>query len=123
MGGRLADLEERRNRPVVFRYPTGRIETYALRDEASTDVVRESGAEYKYMIQLLEDEGKDRLIRMTYYRRPLRGDDRSWVFAGQTSITTGLGTWAKLFALAMETDWFRALVEDARAQSSRSTET
>src|SRR3990172_1625147 len=122
--GRLADLEERRNRPVVFRYPTGTTEKYTLVDEASTDTVRESGAEYRYMIQLLEDGEGDRLIRMTYYRRPLGGDEFSWVFAGQTSITTSLGMWAELFARAMAADWFRSLVEQARATiSSRSTGT
>ena len=121
--GRLAPLEERRRRPVRFTYPTGTTETYTLIDEASTDTVRESGAEYRYMIQLLEDANEDRLIRMTYYPRPLGADESSWVFAGQTSITTGLETWAGLFARAMALDWFRALVERVRGTiSSRSVE-
>ena len=106
---RLLPFEERCCRPVVFRYPNGVVEQFKLMDEVACAETHEQG-DYHYVIQLLEQSDGQQLVRMTYYRRPPGGDDSSWVFAGQTSITTTLSIWRTLFAGAMQKGWFKSLL-------------
>jgi len=117
--GRILPFEERASRPIVFRYPTGKVIRLTREDEvmlAGQDV-SELG-EYVYLIQQLKDEQGEEMVRMTYYRRRLGGDDNSWTFAGQTSVTTTSAIWATLLAAALQKPWFGSLIERARVIAS-----
>jgi hypothetical protein len=85
------------------------VEEFTLVDEATYFERHEQG-DYHYVIQLLKDCVGQQLVRMSYYRRPPGGDDASWTFAGQTSITTTVGIWRALLAEAMQKSWFKSLL-------------
>jgi hypothetical protein len=108
--GKLRSLEERK-KEGQFEHPTGLVTKHRLVDEAETRCI-EDGAEFANMIQLLERQGGQQ-IRMTYYRRPEGGDDASWHFGGQTSLTLCAEDWAALFAQALKKPWFLSIVGEA----------
>jgi hypothetical protein len=92
-----------------------------LEDEAGVDKSYPEIGHYRFLLQLLtsEDEpGVETLIRAAYYRRPPKSDR---YFASQTSLTAGRSVWVALLAEAMKKDWFRSLVEEARAVSGGTT--
>ncbi len=111
-----------RRRRVKFTYPEGIVKVFRLEDEAGVDASYSDIGDYRYLIQLLKstDDG-ELLLRAAYYRRP--PNRNRWYFASQTSLTAGRSEWVALLAEAMRKDWFRTLIEEARAIAGNTTVT
>ena len=102
-------LEKRKQRPVKFTYPDDTVIEFRLVDEVAHDEGEWEHGRYHTLIQLLQrvDDG-EQWIRFTYYRQP--PGKSAWKFAGQTSLATTSANWKALFRLAVDRDWFRALL-------------
>src|SRR2546425_1051498 len=107
--GRIHPFEVRKARGVTFSYPQRQQRSFELLEEIALDTSDDDFelGDYYFLIQHLKDQHGGHLVRMTYYRRPHGADESSWIFGGQTSITTTFHNWRRLFKAAMEEDWFR----------------
>lgn len=86
---------------VRFKYPTGEVAAGRILKEVRSRVYRDERlGEYVYVIQLIRLETGDEVVRLGCYRRPFRGGDDEWVYAGQTTF-------------AIPRDRIRELIEDA----------
>ena len=108
--GQILPLADRQRRPVRFDFASGEKVQFRLVDEAAS-LSQHTYAEYMNLVQLFESEEGEKLVRISYYRRPRGGDDDSWEYGSQTALALKVQDWRELLREALRKPWFRSLVE------------